>query len=656
MRGGLCLSVLFAAVGCATDRGAAHLQVVPADAPALHGAVGALSSGRLWIGRLWGTLNCAVTSGRLGCWGSVDPTALTASLADLPADARMGCLATESRSPRCDVVDAGAAHGTEVRALDDAPGSELCAVLVGGAVRCWGRDGRTRRVRGIRNAVEVAVDGSFGCARLQDGAVKCWRGRSAAGSRADVSDAVDLDVAAGSACAALRSGRVMCWRGASPGWGVADASPARAVAVGESLACARLGDGGVACWDPHADRVARRIPGAAHIVEVAVDGAYACARDHDDGLWCWGDNSGFGLGDAESSPFLTRPMRVPQIPPAVDVVLGADDACARTVADELWCWGRAHSAVVAGRPAPTLRAEGVRGVALGEDGIYAALAGGLHHLRKAQPRWVPHWPALADTTALAMGHGWGCAVQAGVLQCFRGPLPTDAVTPAWLRPLRPTRPAISTGSAVVSLAAHGPRGCVALADGRVLCWGEPFAGQRGSVAIDEPVAVAGLVAVDAVAIGGEVACARTRAGELWCWGDAVERPRRVEGLPSTAQVAVGTAHICARTEAGEPWCWGRNLRGQLGRGTTSPWSVEPAPVPGLSQVTALAVANDTSCAVVDDGGVECWGDNTGRHASPRGLLHADHAVPVDRSRMTWVSAEERSQGGTDRRPRAATTP
>ncbi|MCY1065023.1 hypothetical protein OV090_09645 [Nannocystis sp. RBIL2] len=619
------------------------MQIAIAGAPALHGPVEALSPGRLWVGRIWGTLSCiTTTAGRTGCWGSEVPTPLT-GLATLPASARTGCLAAEPWAPSCAVVDASAARGTEVRALDDNPKSDVCALLVGGGVHCWGSDGRSSRVRGIRGAVEVAASGSIGCARLRDGAVKCWHRGAAARLRADVEAAVDLAVGSGTACAALRSGGVSCWQSGSAAWPVADLQGAVAVAVGEAMGCARLADGGVACWDPSARSAARRVPGAAGIVELKMADEYACGRDRDDGVWCWGDNHRFGLGDPESSSFLTRPLRVPGIPPAVDVQLGRADACARTEAGELWCWGESLSGVEAERPVPVRLGEGVQRVMFGVDGLYAELADGLHHLRARGSDGFARLPELAETSALAVSEGWGCAIQRGTLRCFYRTLPVDAVAPAWLAGVR----RISL-PAVVSLGGYGPRGCVALADGRAMCWGERFDGQGDAVAIDATVRVAGLPPVDAVAVGGGFACARTATGELWCWGDASEGrrggaaasgPRRIDALPPVVQVAAGEAHACARTEAGELWCWGRNHRGQLGRGASSPWSAEPAPVQDLAQVTTVALARETSCAVVADGGVHCWGDNPGRHASPRGLLRSDDAVPVDPSRVTWIDAE-----------------
>src|SRR5262249_209939 len=65
---------------------------------------------------------------------------------------------------------------------------------------------------------------------------------------------------------------------------------------------------------------------------------------------------------------------------------------------------------------------------------------------------------------------------------------------------------------------------------------------------------------------------------------------------------------CALMTGGTLDCWGNNSQGELGNGTTD-FSPFPAPVPGLSGVTIVAVGNPT-CALLSGGTVECWGDNS----------------------------------------------
>lgn len=631
-------------LGCAARQGP-ELQVALAGEPALHGPLEALSTGRLWIA--WpGTLSCFTSAaGRTACWGSSRLMATPEGLDTLPPNARATCLAAESWTSGCALVDASVARGADMASLDDNPQFDLCGVTAGGAVRCWDFRGRPSRVRGIRGAVEAAGEHEGGCARLRDGQVACWRER-ASRPRGDIDDAVDLDVGPRLACAALRSGHVACWREGEAARRVDDLEGAVAVAVGDALACARLRDGGVACWDPEARSPARRIAGVADAVEVRVGSSHACARDRRDALWCWGDNWGFGLGDAESAPYLLAPERVAGVPPAVDIALGESGACARTEGGELWCWGASIFGAADARAEVHRIGEGVLRAAITRDGPLVAREGGsVDGLRRDRTSWSALWRAEGDVDALAAAGEWGCALVGGALECFgtAPPATAHAGVPTWLRGQGTIRGALA-------LSVDERRGCVVTADGRARCWGESFTAGGEAIAVDAPLEIAGLPPVDAIALGRDFACARSPAGEIWCWGEPSEGrlggsaegpglpPRRVDGLPPAAQIAAGEAHACARAEGGELWCWGGNDWGQLGRGVHPRWSTSPAPVGGLGPVRDLALAGDTTCALLEDGGVACWGDNHERQASPRGLLRADAAVPVDPSRYVWLDA------------------
>ena len=79
------------------------------------------------------------------------------------------------------------------------------------------------------------------------------------------------------------------------------------------------------------------------------------------------------------------------------------------------------------------------------------------------------------------------------------------------------------------------------------------------------------------------------------------------------QIAAGGAHACALTEAGGVKCWGSNADGQLGIGkdeSTVPFSNVPVDVVGLgSGVKGVFAGTSHTCAVMDTGGVKCWGAN-----------------------------------------------
>jgi regulator of chromosome condensation (RCC1) repeat-containing protein/Regulator of Chromosome Condensation (RCC1) repeat protein len=83
------------------------------------------------------------------------------------------------------------------------------------------------------------------------------------------------------------------------------------------------------------------------------------------------------------------------------------------------------------------------------------------------------------------------------------------------------------------------------------------------------------------------------------------------GECSPPHVVAGRHHTCARYEDGSVSCWGKNTTGQLGLGFTDPGVVNaPNDVCLLAGARLLAAGFEHSCAIVEGGRVQCWGDNT----------------------------------------------
>ncbi|HEY3834733.1 MAG TPA: RCC1 repeat-containing protein, partial [Acidimicrobiia bacterium] len=157
-------------------------------------------------------------------------------------------------------------------------------------------------------------------------------------------------------------------------------------------------------------------------------------------------------------------------------------------------------------------------------------------------------------------------------------------------------------------------------------------------------------------VGGALhSCALTTTGGVECWGyngdgelgngtlTSSEVPVNVTGLASgVVALAAGAWHTCALLNSGGVECWGDNELGELGDGTTTN---RTTPVSGLglaSGVAAVTAGQLHTCALTTAGGVECWGYN-GDGELGNGTT-ADSAKPVSVASLT-TGVTQVSAGG-----------
>lgn len=166
--------------------------------------------------------------------------------------------------------------------------------------------------------------------------------------------------------------------------------------------------------------------------------------------------------------------------------------------------------------------------------------------------------------------------------------------------------------------------CIAMRDGEVRCRGESNVAQAGTVALtvdswNSVLPDHGGPTVISHGQGLHV-CAGV-AETVKCWGknDArqvedsgsgvLKDPGRAKVLPSTViELVTGISSTCALLSNGSVWCWGSNGRGQIGpNGGAS--SAVPVEVPIGTEAMDISSGRESVCAVTNGGRVICWGSD-----------------------------------------------
>ena len=572
-----------------------------------------------------------------------------------------------------------------------------CAMLDDSSVKCWGYNGSGElgcgyngdvytpvSVVGINNAAAIDAGWQHTCALLSDRTMKCWGyngyGELGNGTRnssntpitvSGINTAVALASSNSLTCAALSNGSVKCWginhygqlgTGQNTGPETCSSFPcstipvdvngisnASDIATGYWHACALLFDGTARCWgsgylgdgantQSNAPVEVKNLNSRwtigflGNVNKVAVGGnwflGYACAVHPGGAPECWGYNGDGELGNggntgpetcpeaSYSIPCGTFPEPVVGLGSVSDLAAGESHACAVLSAGAVNCWG-----------------DNNRGQ-LGNGSTF----------RFSTPVSVS---GINSASKVAGGGSHSCAALLdGAVKCWgdndRGQLGADPVSgPEWCGayPFTPcsTTPVLVNGiNTALNVAAGIDHSCARLSDNTVQCWGYNIRGALGNGSKNDsfaPVSVSGINEAISIASGGQHNCAVLSTGEVKCWGyngsgqlgngnntgpescDAnpsvwcSTTPINAIGIGTATSVAVGRNHSCALLSNGSVQCWGDNSVGQLGDGSTIA-SAAPGLTRDISNAVGISAGGNNTCAVLSGGGVMCWGSNS----------------------------------------------
>ena len=359
-----------------------------------------------------------------------------------------------------------------------------CAIIDGGAVRCWGvgSDGQL----GFGDASSIGDDEL----PSQAGPVFLGVGRRA------------VAIAAGIAhtCVITDDGSVRCW-----GYGnVGQLGYGNKSSIGDDETPASAGP-----VDLGAGRTA---------VAIAAGGDHTCVVLDDGSARCWGNGDfgalGYGntadVGDDES-PASVGPIDLGPGRTARAIATGTNHSCAILDDGTVRCWGYGQSGQLGYANTATIGDDEVPGsvgvVDLGVGRTAAAISVAEFHTCAILDNGAVRCWGSGSTGRL----GYGNTTSVG-----------DDESPGAVGPVH-----LGAGRTAVGLATGSQHSCAVLDDRTVRCWGEGYYGQLGygnalAIGDDETPASVGPVMLGgdawAITAGYEHTCAVLQGGVVICWG------------------------------------------------------------------------------------------------------------------------------------------
>jgi alpha-tubulin suppressor-like RCC1 family protein len=388
-------------------------------------------------------------------------------------------------------------------------------------------------------------------------------------------------------------------------------------------------------------------------------------------VYCWGVNTDGDIGytptagpqscstnNQGTQPCSTTPAQVGSIANAIQVAAGGQMSCTLLQGGQVDCWGATSEGQLGnGTTTGPDCSGGCSAEPVSVSGLTTATQislGAYHSCATTSSGTVDCWGAN-DLGQLGDGTNSGPETCAGPTACSTAPVQVSAITTA------------------TQVSAGGNHTCALLSSGQVDCWGDNSNGDLGNGTTTNssvPVAVSGITNAIQIAAGDSYSCALLSTGAIDCWGDnstgelgtgsatgptnctpqtvpCSKIPVQVTGITNATQLAAGTGYICSRLASGNVDCWGDNAFGELGDGTASgpdecypgsqPCSTSPVQISGLSGVTEIASAgtdysaasSNHSCAVLQSGARECWGDNSWGELGNGTQTSSSTPVPVN---------------------------
>lgn len=585
-------------------------------------------------------------------------------------------------------------------------GNHICAILDDSSLQCWGENSNGQLGDGTtidrltmtevslptgRTAVSVSAGHDHTCAVLDNGELVCWGsnefGQLGDGSEEDSNVPVYVDglsgvpvqISSGGAhsCAILNDASMECW-GANDGGQLGDnsfddsANPVSialpetvlGMSAGAGHTCAVLSDSSLHCWGNNengqlgdgsapsdkSSPVSITVGGDA--VAVSAGGAHTCVifSSTSKSLKCWGDNSFGQLGDGGTNQQNDANSVSAILTGITTLEIGAKQTCAVDTTRMLHCWGGSSEGQV-GDGSTSNQVTSITAIDLGLNlGALSIASGGSYTCAVATNDLARCWGGSGSDGGLSIGSSpeefeiprwsyvgsserdWNDNGDLNIFEVnvasdmdgdgFPVGLDSDDTNPTvaascgtgeygrfTCRQATPGYYVSTPGSTVMTPTTPGHYTDTYGATDQSLCSPGEFQELPAQTSCED--ARPGYFVSDPGASEGTPCPAGKYNDEYGqISADACKWAEAGHSVPVLTQVSSGALHSCAILDDGSVSCWGENSNGQLGDGTrTDHHQPEKAIMPLGRTVSEISSGSYHSCALMDDGSVRCWGSN-----------------------------------------------
>lgn len=329
-------------------------------------------------------------------------------------------------------------------------------------------------------------------------------------------------------------------------------------------------------------------------VQIAAAGKTTCLLTRTGDLKCWGNNNNGQLGQGDTNNRGDNPDEMSALAPinlgtglkAKGMALGEFHVCAIIDDGRVKCWGSNGYGQLG------IEAGGNRGGSpdqMGDNLPFVNLGTG--RTAKALTAGDNFTCALLDNGSVKC---WGIN---GFGQLGVGDTSNRGASAGQMGDFLPAVD-LGTGKTAKAIDSGALHTCALLNDNSVKCWGWNYSGELGI---------------------GNTTAKGDNAGEM---GDSLMAVDLGTGRTAKA-IAGGYMHVCAILDNNALKCWGYNVYGQLGLGNTANRGDNPnemgdylptvflgwASLVAERYATSIALGYLHTCALLDNGGLKCWGSN-----------------------------------------------